>query len=515
MFGQFYNDNLTCDCQFCSVPSQHISLISQGLLCYNFFIIITLQSVSVLEGDSVTLKTGLTDIQRDAVIQWRFEHQKSPVAEINRTAGIFNTYDGADGRFRDRLQLDHQTGSLIIMNMRNTHSGLYEADIIRTSSKHTIHKTFNVTVSDSGLTQVDVAGFVFLCVIVLMVVVFYIYIHRKISELKRQRDTVKSVSVKEGDSVTLQINVTEIQTDDEIEWKFGTDRNLIAKINGKTIKIFDGPDGIFRDRLKLDNQTGSLIITDTRTTDSGLYEVDISRSSSEDTHRFMSVIEGDSVTLKINVNEIQTGDEIEWKFGTNRNLIAKINGKTSKIFDGPDGRFRNRLKLDNQTGSLIITDTRTTDSGLYESITAHSFIFYRFVKEGDSVTLQMNVNEIQTDDKIEWKFRTERNLIAKINGKTSKIHDGPDGRFRDRLKLDHQTGSLTITNTRTQIKHRFNVTVYCDYSEANQRLANDLNEFYCRFETPHTHSDHLSTQPLTPPGIPLSPLLHFKSVDDG
>uniref|UniRef100_A0A8C2JJG1 Ig-like domain-containing protein n=1 Tax=Cyprinus carpio TaxID=7962 RepID=A0A8C2JJG1_CYPCA len=187
---------------------------------------------------------------------------------------------------------------------------------------------------------------------------------------------IYSVSVKEGDSVTLQINVTEIQTDDEIEWKFGTDRNLIAKINGKTIKIFDGPDGIFRDRLKLDNQTGSLIITDTRTTDSGLYEVDISRSSSEDTHRFsvtvydtvksVSVIEGDSVTLKINVNEIQTGDEIEWKFGTNRNLIAKINGKTSKIFDGPDGRFRNRLKLDNQTGSLIITDTRTTDSGLYE-----------------------------------------------------------------------------------------------------------------------------------------------------
>uniref|UniRef100_A0A8C2Q167 Immunoglobulin domain-containing protein n=1 Tax=Cyprinus carpio TaxID=7962 RepID=A0A8C2Q167_CYPCA len=99
-------------------------------------------------------------------------------------------------------------------------------------------------------------------------------------------DTVKSVSVKEGDSVTLQINVTEIQTDDEIEWKFGTERNLVAKINGKTSKIFDGPDGRFRDRLQLDHQTGSLIITDTRTTDSGLYELKISSSSSEDTHRF-------------------------------------------------------------------------------------------------------------------------------------------------------------------------------------------------------------------------------------
>uniref|UniRef100_A0A8C2JSV7 Immunoglobulin domain-containing protein n=1 Tax=Cyprinus carpio TaxID=7962 RepID=A0A8C2JSV7_CYPCA len=322
-------------------------------------------------------------------------------------------------------------------------------------------------------------------------------------------DTVKSVSVKEGDSVTLQINVTEIQTDDKIEWKFGTERNLVAKINGKTSKIFDGPDGRFRDRLKLDHQTGSLIITDTRTTDSGLYEADIS-SSSEDTHRFnvtvngvfgdtdtvksVSVKEGDSVTLQINVTEIQTDDKIEWKFGTERNLVAKINGKTSKIFDGPDGRFRDRLQLDHQTGSLIITNTRTTDSGLYEVkiSSSSSEDTHRFnvtvngvfgdtdtvksvsVKEGDSVTLQINVTEIQTGDEIEWKFGTKRNLIAKINGKNSRIFDGPEGRFRDRLKLDHQTGSLIITNTRTtdsglyEVKisssrsedtHRFNVTV--------------------------------------------------------
>ncbi len=98
-------------------------------------------------------------------------------------------------------------------------------------------------------------------------------------------DTVKSVSVMEGDSVTLKI-VTETQTGDMIEWKFGTNRNLIARIIGKTSNIFDGPDGIFRDRLKLDHQTGSLTITNTRTTDSGLYEADISRSSSDDKHRF-------------------------------------------------------------------------------------------------------------------------------------------------------------------------------------------------------------------------------------
>ncbi|KAK3524842.1 hypothetical protein QTP86_007580 [Hemibagrus guttatus] len=47
------------------------------------------------------------------------------------------------------------------------------------------------------------------------------------------------------------------------------------------------------------------------------------------------------------------------------------------------------------------------------------------------------------------------------------------------------------------------------FTEANQQLAEDLNEFYCRFETagltPHAPSEHLSTQPLTPPATPLSP----------
>ncbi len=42
-------------------------------------------------------------------------------------------------------------------------------------------------------------------------------------------------------------------------------------------------------------------------------------------------------------------------------------------------------------------------------------------------------------------------------------------------------------------------------TEVNQQLAEDLNDFYCRFESPHTRPDHLSTQPLTPPATPLSP----------
>ncbi len=49
----------------------------------------------------------------------------------------------------------------------------------------------------------------------------------------------------------------------------------------------------------------------------------------------------------------------------------------------------------------------------------------------------------------------------------------------------------------------------------NQQLADDLNEFYCRFEkTPHTRPEHLSTQPLTPPATPLSPTPALQISED-
>uniref|UniRef100_A0A671PQQ9 Ig-like domain-containing protein n=1 Tax=Sinocyclocheilus anshuiensis TaxID=1608454 RepID=A0A671PQQ9_9TELE len=49
-------------------------------------------------------------------------------------------------------------------------------------------------------------------------------------------------------------------------------------------------------------------------------------------------------------------DLILWRFG----------------HDSPDGRFRDGLELDHQTGSLTITNTRTTDFGLYEVKISHS-----------------------------------------------------------------------------------------------------------------------------------------------
>ncbi len=111
-------------------------------------------------------------------------------------------------------------------------------------------------------------------------------------------DAVKSVSVMEGDSVTLETN-TELQTHDEIMWTFGLSETRIAEIIKcfERFSTYDDLDGRFRDRLKLDHQTGSLTITNTRTTDSGLYDVEIIRNGTVITHRFNITVSGESQLL--------------------------------------------------------------------------------------------------------------------------------------------------------------------------------------------------------------------------
>ncbi|KAI2646879.1 CMRF35-like molecule 8 [Labeo rohita] len=79
----------------------------------------------------------------------------------------------------------------------------------------------------------------------------------------------------------------------------------------------------------------------------------------------VSVTEGDSVTLHSEI-ERKHQESMKWYFSSDR--IAQISGDLSLICtdvqcnEGAE-RFRNRLKLDNQTGSLTITNITNTDSG--------------------------------------------------------------------------------------------------------------------------------------------------------
>ncbi|XP_067272667.1 SLAM family member 5-like [Pseudorasbora parva] len=83
-----------------------------------------------LNGDSVTLECDLTEVKDGHRIQWRFGDKGPVIAVINKRADSFTVYDDVlDGRFRDRLKLDNQTGSLTITNITIKHAGDYQLRI--------------------------------------------------------------------------------------------------------------------------------------------------------------------------------------------------------------------------------------------------------------------------------------------------------------------------------------------------------------------------------------------------
>ncbi|XDV23636.1 hypothetical protein PO909_028129, partial [Leuciscus waleckii] len=68
-------------------------------------------------------------------------------------------------RFRDRLKLDHQTGSLTITNTRTSDAGEYQLQI--NNSRVSISKRFSVSVTGSGLSSAAAAG---ICAAVVLLV---------------------------------------------------------------------------------------------------------------------------------------------------------------------------------------------------------------------------------------------------------------------------------------------------------------------------------------------------------
>ncbi len=102
------------------------------------------ESVSVMEGDYVTLNTGVTKIHEDDDVFWNYRDEKSLIAKFNRDIKMSSIYDDVlDGRFRDRLKLDNQTGSLTITDMRTEHTGVYKLLISRVN---VTLKAFNISV---------------------------------------------------------------------------------------------------------------------------------------------------------------------------------------------------------------------------------------------------------------------------------------------------------------------------------------------------------------------------------
>ncbi|KTG34201.1 hypothetical protein cypCar_00021463 [Cyprinus carpio] len=437
------------------------------------------ETVSVMEGDSVTLHTNLTEVLNDDTILWLFGRKDSIISQITRKQDLTSFFVTDDARFRGRLQVDQKTGTLTIRKTRIKHSGQYKLTVSR---KQTTTKIFNVTV-------IDVVG---------------------------ETDGVKSVSVMEGDPVTLQCDVSEVQRDDLIVWRFGDKGLLLAKIDVESNEtLLNDADERFRDRLKL-SESRSLTIKKTRTTDSGLYEVQI--RGSESSQRFLlsvsavpdsglspgfiagivlavllvaavvaavviyyrrkiselqkqvepikevSVADGESVTLKTET-VLKNDDMVQWWYHDDNDLIAVISGETKGTFDGFDERFRSKLMLDYKTGNLTINNTMSIHSGLYilqissenRKINRRFIVTVKMMKvsvvKGGSVTLETRT-KIQRADEILWTFGAENCLVVRAD---PRITIGE--RFTGRLKLDEKTGSLSIRNIKTADSGHFKLQI--------------------------------------------------------
>ncbi|XDV23024.1 hypothetical protein PO909_027755 [Leuciscus waleckii] len=179
---------------------------------------------------------------------------------------------------------------------------------------------------------------------------------------------------------------------DVIQWWFGDENTVIAEINVKadSIAVYDDVlDGRFRDRLKLDNQTGSLTITNITIKHAGRYELQINtvrKIFSLTVFAEISVKEGDSVSLNPDLTEMKDDDVIKWRFLAKNTVIAEINVKADRftVYDDVlDGRFRDRLKLDKQTGSLTITNTTIKHAGEYELQIKYIMVYFSLTVIGE------------------------------------------------------------------------------------------------------------------------------------
>ncbi|KAA0712035.1 hypothetical protein E1301_Tti012770 [Triplophysa tibetana] len=443
------------------------------------------QSVSVTEGDSVTLQSDVTDIQSYYLTSWKFGDDGFTIAQINKDKIIYSDISA----FRDRMVLNDQTGSLTITNSRIKHSGLYKMEI--SNSIGTSVKKFHLTVFNSQFL------------------------------IEAEKGELKTVSVTEGDPAYLMMEDVEIQRYDLIVWRFGDDGILIVKDDREDNKTTFSYDEIYEDRLELNYQTGSLTITDARITDTGLYKVkiigrrrtkymrfiltvsasgvssggvagivivvllamsgavgvfvffyrrrtsEIKKKNDVFVDKSVSMKTGDSVILHTGVKEIQKDDEITWMFEDTS--IAKIIG--DQTIENIDDRFRDKLVLNPQTGSLIIKDTKTEHTGLYkvkmrlQDQTSAQMINVSSsdklsVNEGDSFTLSSGHTELG-DNVMTWRFK-DKDIVTISERQVSVC---VEERFKDRVHVDPQTGSLTVRNSKTKDSGLYQLQIGTEKSE--------------------------------------------------
>ncbi len=156
VYFQAWKSHIFTDLSCCGVDYYfHQKMLQQLLVCISGAPAAPreIKRKSVKEGDSITLYPSEIKKPND-LMSWYFND--TLIAEISvdqsKTCTDVQCVD-ADERFRDRLEVDHQTGSLTITNIDTTDLGLYKLQITSRNSSFIISsfKSFGVNVTGEYL----------------------------------------------------------------------------------------------------------------------------------------------------------------------------------------------------------------------------------------------------------------------------------------------------------------------------------------------------------------------------
>uniref|UniRef100_A0A8C2GVU8 Immunoglobulin V-set domain-containing protein n=1 Tax=Cyprinus carpio TaxID=7962 RepID=A0A8C2GVU8_CYPCA len=167
-----------------------------------------------------------------------------------------------------------------------------------------------------------------------------------------------------------------------------------------------------------------------------------------DTDRMkMSVMEGDAVTLHTDVTDVprQTIYHIQWRFGPDKNkptfIVIQFNKGAPVINYFNAELLRDRLQIDNQTGSLTIRNISTTDSGLYQLIKYKPF-YFNVTVYGNSLLSSISVSDlsISLSLPLEVEYQEKNTYSCVINNPISN-----QTQHLDITQLCQGTSVVTLT----------------------------------------------------------------------
>uniref|UniRef100_A0A672M6B7 Uncharacterized LOC107566362 n=1 Tax=Sinocyclocheilus grahami TaxID=75366 RepID=A0A672M6B7_SINGR len=395
-----------------------------------------------MEGDSVTLHTDLTDLQKYERILWTFGPGRTRIAQINNVVNKISLYnDVLDGKFRDRLQLDDRTGSLTITNTTTEDSGLYELQIVGgievppLKFSIIVSAPLPVPVISRNASQCSSSSSSSYCSLLCSVVNVG---HVTLSWYKGN-SLLSSISVSDL-SISLSLPL-EVEYQEKNSYSCVLNNPISKQTQHLDISKLcltcsvDASSLIPEDGLPLSHMVlicVSVVVTVLVLAAAGMLSIywkyrntnqlgqtpkqeytEMNKGddlAETDELKTVSVRVGETVTLNTGVTAIKSFDVLQWRFGelntdsTNPFIVfARLNEQSNFDGTGHYETFRNRVQLDQQNGYLTINDIRPTDFGIYKlniSRNGKNVISKTFIIRGDETLKFWSECHFSLKDKI-------------------------------------------------------------------------------------------------------------------